>query len=653
MREWVRLADAAMVLLADDTTVLQTSASVGDLLHLPPGGLMDRRFADVVAPSRLQHFAQVWNALDDGEAVECDLSLMRGKAEKPVRLRLTRIGNGETIVEIRKPHFQAAASRQLAAAMRAISDGLLVVDAQAHIVELMPPAERLIGWSRQEALGRPHDQVLTLMTADGEPLESPILWALSERSARHVTEDCVILARDGRKLIARLTIACVFGNDGVEGAMCAITDLTDQTLLSDELNYRASHDSLTGLLNREEFERRVKQAACEVQGSRARYVVCFIDLDQFKIINDTLGHAAGDELLRQVSAILRGQLRLTDVLARLGGDEYGVLLQHCDLQRARTVVDELLGSIRAFRFVWGEQTHSITCSIGVSVLAAGESAVSFTLSQVDSACFAAKDAGRDRARFAGDSDEVEQRYTEMDMVGRIASSLEQDRFMLMAEDVVSVSDPTRVVYRELLVRLRGEDGKLVPPSRFIPPAERYFLMSSIDRWVLRTTLDGLAAREDDGIIYALNVSGQSIGDEKFLEFAGAAIRSSGIDPRRLCMEITETAAVSRLTDAVHFIRELSNLGVRFALDDFGAGMASFSYLKNLPVDFLKIDGSFVRSVDESRVDRGMVEAINRIGHEMNLKVIAEHVEHEGVLEILKNIGVDYAQGWFIAPGAPF
>lgn len=532
-----------------------------------------------------------------------------------------------------------------AALLRATGDGVLLVDAAGIVTDIMPAAERLTGYPREQAIGRAHDQLLRLSTPEGADLDNPIGAALSGRLSAHEVDDCVLKARDGRRLVVRVRVACVFGEAGrLDGAVCVISDITDQTLLAEELNYRATHDPLTGLLNREEFERIVKAAGEEVRSSRARYVLCYIDLDQFKVINDTLGHSAGDEMLREVAAVFRSRLRLQDVLARLGGDEFGVLLQHCDLQRARSVVDELLNGLREFRFSWGEQAHSISASVGVAAVAAGEDAVSFTMSQVDSACFAAKDAGRDRARFASDSDEVEQRHTEMGMIGVISSALEQDRFLLMYEDVVSVRQPEQVVYRELLVRLRDHDGTIASPARFIPAAERYFLMNSIDRWVLRAVLKELARREDDGIVYALNISGQSIGDEKFLAYVRRTIDDSGVDPRRVCIEITETAAVSRLTDAVHFIRELSALGVRFSLDDFGAGMASFSYLKNLPVHYLKIDGSFVRAMQESRVDRGMVEAINRIGHEVGLITIAEHVEDAGVMEALRTMGVDLAQG---------
>jgi EAL domain-containing protein (putative c-di-GMP-specific phosphodiesterase class I) len=342
-----------------------------------------------------------------------------------------------------------------------------------------------------------------------------------------------------------------------------------------------------------------------------------------------------------------------DAFARLGGDEFGVLLFGHDLQTARAVADSLIDTARRFRFAWQGHTYAVTITIGAALIDSNAADITHAMSMADAACFVAKDAGRDRVLFAGNDDELASRHVQMSMVGKIGKSLDEDRFVLHYEDVVSIESPKQVVYRELLVRMREADGKLLLPASFIQAAERYFLMGALDRWVLRKAFRGIAQLPPDEIIYAVNLSGQSLGDPKLLDFVLAELDSSGVDPKRICFEITETAAVSRLTEAVRFIQRISLCGCRFALDDFGSGMASFNYLKNFTVHFLKIDGSFVRAMLASRADRGMVESINSIGHEMGLKTIAEHVETPAMMQPLRDMGVDWAQGRAIAWGKAF
>ena len=540
---------------------------------------------------------------------------------------------------------------QMEAALLAINEGLIVIDTCGLVVEFNPTAERLTGWSRAEALGQPHARVFRLgRRVDSTAPDGLVDLAMtSDAAAVGERSDIVLQHRAGHRLALSLRMQRVAGG----GLVLIFEDVSEMNLLTEELAYRATHDALTGLLNREEFESRCRAALATARRGEASAVLCYIDVDQFKVINDTLGHAAGDGLLHELASELRSQINENDALARLGGDEFGVLLAGADLGSARGVVDALLDTARNLRFDWGGQSYAVTISIGAALIAADTENITRVMSMADAACFVAKDAGRDRARFAGDDDELSRRYIEMSLVGKIGKALDEGRFVLHYEDVVRLDDSQKLVYRELLVRMREEDGSLLAPAGFIQAAERYFLMSALDRWVLRAAFRGIAQLPADNVIYAVNLSGQSLGDEKFLDYMLAELDASGVDPERICFEITETAAVSRLSEAVRFIDCVSGFGCRFALDDFGSGMASFSYLKNFRVDFLKVDGSFVRAMLCSRADHGMVETINRIGHELGLKTIAEHVESSALLQPLREMGVDWAQGRAIGWGKPF
>ncbi len=536
--------------------------------------------------------------------------------------------------------------------MAALAEGIIQLDAAGNVQMMNPTAERLTGWTLAEALQQPYSRVFRLQSANGQPLQDhPIDRALAGERVDGDRNDLYLRARDSSRYALRLRLRATA--DRAAGLVLVFDDVSQMNLLTEELAYRASHDPLTGLLNRAEFETRARAVVAEAQRSGSSAVLCYVDVDQFKVINDTLGHAAGDELLHELAAELRSRVAEHDTFARLGGDEFGILLNEHDLDSARSVADSLIDTARRFRFAWQGHTYAVTISIGAALIDRASESVARAMSMADAACFVAKDAGRDRVLFAGNDDELASRHVQMSMVGKIGKSLDEDRFVLHYEDVVAIAAPQQVVYRELLVRMREADGRLLLPASFIQAAERYFLMGALDRWVLRNALRGIARLPEDRVIYAVNLSGQSLGDEKFLDFVLAELDASRVDPQRICFEITETAAVSRMTEAVRFIARISQCGCRFALDDFGSGMASFNYLKNFNVHFLKIDGSFVRAMLASRTDRGMVESINRIGHEMGLKTIAEHVETPAMLAPLREMGVDWVQGRAVSWGKPF
>lgn len=430
------------------------------------------------------------------------------------------------------------------------------------------------------------------------------------------------------------------------------------------LAWQATHDALTGLVNRRQFDCYLEQAVTSATISNAPSCLCYLDLDQFKVVNDTCGHIAGDELLRQVTALLQAQVRSVDVLARLGGDEFGLLLHNCRLEQAASIANALRESIEAFRFIWEDKTFRIGVSIGLVGIDADDCSMSKILSAADVACYAAKNQGRNRVHIYQTSDrELAQQQGDMYWIARIDKALEENRFCLYYQSIVPTSlTAQHGEHYEVLLRLRDEQGELVPPMAFIPAAERYNLMHVIDRWVISTLFATQAQhyrqswqrcqQEKYKCLYAINLSGASINDDNFIEFLHQQILLHQIPPQVLCFEITETVAITNLTKAINLIQHFKHLGCSFALDDFGTGMSSFSYLKNLPVDYLKIDGNFVKDILTDATDLAMTEAINTVGHVMGIKTIAEFVENETILDKLRALKVDYAQGHGIAKPQP-
>lgn len=569
-------------------------------------------------------------------------------------------GTARDITELK--HAQEALYQEKERAfvtLQSIGDGVVTTDESGHIQYLNPIAERLLATTSTEASGRHYLEVLQLIDeSTGETLGDLVRLCLTrDTGAVHVDEG-LLTQPDGTRYHLKIVAAPMRDRFGhLVGAVLALHDITEVMGMARQLSYQASHDMLTGLFNRRAFERRVDEAIRDAMTNGGTHVLFYMDLDQFKVVNDTCGHKAGDELLQQMASLMQARVRDTDILARLGGDEFGALFENCPLSKAVSIAEGIRQAVHDFRFAWEDKTFEVGVSIGVVPIDASSGNLAEVLAAADAACYVAKDGGRNRIHvYQSDDHAVAQRHGEMEWVHRLSAAFDEDRFLLYAQPVVHLGSERVISHYEVLLRMCDERGNVIPPGAFIPAAERYNLMPTLDRWVIRTTFKLL--REAQGelafppVDCAINLSGQSLCDDHFLEFVIQLFESTRIPPESVCFEVTETAAIANLSRATRFISVLRGMGCSFALDDFGAGLSSFGYLKNLPVDYLKIDGSFVKDMVVDRVDRAMVESINQIGHVLGLKTIAEFAENDDVIRALEEVGVDYAQGHGIALPQP-
>lgn len=540
--------------------------------------------------------------------------------------------------------------------LSSIGDAVITTDIEGRIQFMNPVAETLTGWSNQEALQKPLPEVFKIINEfTREPLENPVEKALRSNCAIDLSNHTILIRPDGSESHIEDNAAPIRDRLGsVIGVVLVFHDVTEKHTLTHQLSFQATHDGLTGLYNRQEFERRLGIMIGNASALNLEHALIYLDLDQFKVINDTCGHSAGDELLRQLTVLLQKNVRDSDTLSRLGGDEFGLLLYNCQQEKAISIANQLLATIQAFRFAWEDKMFTIGASIGLVMVNRESGNVAHLLSAADTACYAAKDKGRNRIQvFSINDSELAQRHGEMNWVGRISKAFEEDRFLLYYQPIVPLQrSQGDEQHFEILIRMRGENNQLIPPADFIPAAEHYNLMTTVDRWVVSHAFNWLVASSNRQSCCAINLSGQSLGDENFLDFVVEQIHGTKLQPQHVCFEITETAAITNFSSALHFINEIKNLGCRFSLDDFGSGMSSYAYLKTLPVDYLKIDGSFVKDIIDDPIDLAMVEAINNIGHVMDIQTIAEFVENDAILEKLRYIGVDYAQGFGIAKPKP-
>ena len=554
------------------------------------------------------------------------------------------------------------AQEQAYVTLGSIGDGVIAVGMDGSIDYMNIVAEQGTGWSLEDAHGRTLREVF--MIVDEKTLQSipdPVELCLQEGQPTMLPGYLLLIHRHVQQQLSIEVNAAPIRNSDKEisGVVLVFHDVSELRSLA-HMTYHATHDSLTGLINRREFEKRVNQALDYARYREKRYALCYLDLDNFKVVNDTCGHVAGDELLKQLTLTLRVVLREGDTLSRIGGDEFGILFSGCSIASARRLAEKIRRQVEDFRFVWEDKSFRVGASIGLVPVTAESGTISDVLSAGDSACYVAKENGRNRIHVYKTTDAAMlERRGQIQWVQRIHEMLEKDRFRLYFQAIAPIgpiAGEHNKLHGEVLVRMLDDDGSLIGPDAFIPAAERYSLMGAIDFWVVKNTLETLS-RDIDYVqnrvsACSINLSGQSLSDDRFTSSLAKMIEDMDIPPELLCFEITETAVISNLSNATRLIDTLRAMGCQFALDDFGVGLSSFGYLKSLAVDYLKLDGCFIKNMTRDSTDYAMVHAINYVGQTLRIKTIAEFVENRETLEALREIGVDYAQGYGIAKPLP-
>ena len=546
----------------------------------------------------------------------------------------------------------------LSVTLASIADAVITTDASGKVVWLNPVAEKMTGWTNTDATGQCLTQVFHIIhELSREDLANPVAHCLQIQQAIVSSQHAVLISRDGREYGIQESVSPIRSRQGaVLGAVLVFHDVTETRRLSSEMHYRATHDSLTGLTNRAEFEARLKQLLHTAHENHSEHAVLCLDLDQFKLVNDVCGHAVGDQLLQQVAKLLSDSVRSRDLVARLGGDEFAIILERCSGEQAQRVGQLICDRMEAFRFTHDGRRFSVGASIGAVPVDARWSNTEAIMKAADASCYAAKEAGRNRVHVWYDTDQAMQARTgEMQWTTRIEQALDEDGFVLFAQRISQIGVAPDLIHAEVLIRMRDHDGSLIAPGAFLPAAERFHLASRIDRWVVRRALTWMTNLENLAQLgnLSVNLSGQSIGDRAFHRWVFELLsKTSPAICQRLCFEITETAAMTNLADATAFIEHAHSLGIRIALDDFGSGASSFGYLKTMPVDYLKIDGQFIRDVVTDALDEAAVKCFADVARVVGMKTVAEFVDQPNVLQRLTEIGIDYAQGYLMHKPEP-
>ena len=571
-------------------------------------------------------------------------------------LILTILTSKYVIARITKTEKQLFFEKELAqTTLHSIGDGVITVDKDYLIQTINPVAEMLADVKSHEVIGK---NILSIYEGESAKQRSEINGDFISKGMQRSLFDFTLTKKDGTKFDVEHTIAPIIDqNKNILGAVIILRDVTEVRTMEKRLSFQASHDSLTGLINRREFEVRLQQTIRKAQVEQVAHSICFLDLDKFKIINDTSGHAAGDEFLKQISNTIQSLLRQADILARLGGDEFAIILDGCSLHQAKNICNQIIKTIKHTRFNWGKNSFETGASIGIVPITKLTVSAAEVMSSVDAACYEAKDKGRNRIQvFKPNDAEFVQHQIGTSWIQKIKDAIADNSFELYFQELKNINPSYETPKTiELLIRL-NDNGKLICPDSFIPTAERYNLMPLIDEWVISNTFEFIKEykeKHDSDIRVAINLSGQSLSEDSVLNLITNKLRKNkALKKELICFEITETAAIANMSRAIEFIAQVKQMGCKFSLDDFGSGLSSFSYLKNMPVDNIKIDGIFIREIHSDPVNKIFVESIHNISKIMGIKTTAEYVENENILNCIKEIGIDYAQGYHISKPAP-
>jgi diguanylate cyclase (GGDEF)-like protein/PAS domain S-box-containing protein len=661
------------VALIHTDTILFANPAAGDLFGVDAATLVGKPIADLLRPAyralMRKHIADHLEASEPLQPIEAQLISgdERGLWVELYSKRIKFRGENAFLTVAHdithRKSLEASLGRgklQARITLESIGEGVITTDLNGTIDYMNEAAEQLLGGTRSAGLGKRLLDLLTLVDeVDRSSLGDPVAKCLSERKRINLGRRALLLSKQAeREFSTELTASPIRGPDGqIAGCVVIFHDVSEVRGLAREMSYQASHDALTGLVNRAEFERRLGAALDSARGEGVMHVVSYLDLDRFKLVNDTSGHIAGDNLLREISALLKQRVRDSDTVARVGGDEFAMLLAGCPLDKARQISDDICQAVSDHKFAWQDRVFDIGVSIGLVEVGKDSGSAEGVLSAADSACYVAKQQGRGRIHVYSTRDEVLARERgEIQWLQKLQRALKENEFELYVQPIVALAGRTQVgPAAEILLRMRDETGASILPSHFLGSAERYQLMSHIDRWVVQaalTAIAGGAPHLPNGRTCGINLSAQTLGDDDFLEFVVDVLDHTGVDPEKICFEIRESAVVSQLDQAQRFINVLHGIGCRFALDNFGSGIGSFANLKNLSLDYLKIDGVYTHDVENDSVNREMVSAMVKLARTLDFRVVAEQVEDQASFEALRGLGVDYVQGYVVEKPRP-
>tara|TARA_R110002095_G_scaffold167766_1_gene145583 strand:- start:79 stop:1821 length:1743 start_codon:yes stop_codon:yes gene_type:complete len=571
------------------------------------------------------------------------------KSEKPLQTN-----NSELLIERERNR----------AILASLSEGVISVDPVGNVNYINPSAEMLLGVSHLQAINKPVEGVFRLFDDDTQRPISLSQQIASHNTVKHNTKmlsQAVLKRHDGNEIFIDWNwVSILDGHEKPLGVVITFRDISDTHNLTLQLEHQSTHDSLTGLVNHENFNKRLKNLLTSSFGSNAMHSLIYIDLDQFTAINDSCGYQAGDHLLKQVSALLQPKVRGRDTLARIGSDKFAVLLENCPKKVTLKIANDLLRTIQDFRYLWDDTSFDIGASLGIAYFSSDPlDENNDPIIAAKNACKKAKNSGRNQivdVDISHPFNHTDNQQAEMHWVGRIKTALNENRLVLFQQSIMPIDRIAQDhLHFEVLLRMKNKEGELIAPGAFLPVAERYNMINKIDRWVVENTFKWLSENQtvlNKTHLCSINLSALSLSDQTLSNFVSYCFSTYAIDCKKICFEVTETSAIHNLDYAIKFMGQMQKLGCSFSLDDFGTGMSSFSYLKHLPVNHLKVDGSFIRDITDDPIDLAMTRSINDIAHVMGMQTIAEFVENEDILQLLKKLGVDYAQGYHIAKPAP-
>ncbi len=656
------------IVLIHDEKIILANESAAALVGMEPAQLVGRDMADLVKPAYRALFRKTVAKRLAGETVprRIEMQLINGnQAGLWVEAQSSTIdyrGNRSILTIARDVSHRKSlevslsrSKRQAQYTLESISEGVITTDNDGRIDYMNLAAETLLGANRDDASGHRLGELFTLVDdADRRPLGDPVERCLAMRRRVNMGRRAVLVTVDGEhEYSVEMTASPVRGpSNSISGAVVVFHDVSELRGLTRKMSYQATHDPLTGLINRREFERRLDEAMDTAHSEEAVHMLFYMDLDRFKAVNDSCGHMAGDNMLREVAALIKEQVRDSDFVGRLGGDEFGALLIGCPIEKARQIANDICNAVADYRFVWKDKIFNIGISVGLVEISHASGTLQDVMSAADSACYMAKQSGRGQVHVYSARDEaVARERGDIQWLRHLQTALHEDSFELAIQPIIAMrgraeSGPAV----EVLIRLNDGLGRATGTAEFLRPAERYQMMPQIDRWVINATLAAIAGGEIKLPAHrscAINLSGQTLGDESFLGFVVDALDRSGVAPSSICFEVTEAAILSNVQHAQRFIEVLHGIGCEFSLDDFGSGLGSFSSLKHLPVDYLKIDGTYTRNLRTDLVNQEMVSAMIKLARTMEFQVVAEQVEHQEDFDWLREVGVDFVQGHFV------